>query len=384
MRSIAISIGFTLLLGVTAAGAQTSAAPPTPLVVGTGQFTVGADVLVWWLKDSPAPVPLVTDGIVGQPATNTFLGGQSLSTGANPGFRISGDYALRARTGLEGNFFYFGSRSTSVGVESSGRLGSVNLVVPYIDARTNRESGTELSLAPVYRGSATEELSNSLLGAELNGSWVRAPAGPWRITLLGGLRYLRLNETYTLTTQSPYIPPFPLDIWNTTDRFDTTNNFYGAQAGIRARYEQGPFFVDGAVKIALGAMVQAADVRGSLETNDFTNYGATQTFSGGYFALPTSIGNYSQTAFAVVPEVALKLGYRLSPSAALVFGYSFLYASNVIRPGNQVSRTINPTQSTTYTEDPAARLQGAAQPEFRFNESNFWAQGINVGLVVQF
>lgn len=387
MRS-ALLAGFTLLLCVNAdaASAQTVAASPVPSVVDAtpSRFTIGAEALVWWFKNSPLPVPVVTDGIVGRPETQTLLGGQDLGTGAHPGFRIAGAYALSDRASLEGNLFYIASRSKTRSVESSGEIGSTNLVVPYIDATTNDENATELSLAPVYRGSASEELSNSVRGAEINVSWAQSASAPWRMDVLGGFRYLRLNETYTLTTQSPYIPPFPEDIWETTDRFDTKNNFYGVQAGLRARFDQRPFFVDGTVKVALGAMVQSVGMSGALVTNDFNGYGSTQTFSGGYFALPSNIGNYSRTTFAVVPEVALKLGYQITPGAAVVVGYSLIYASNVARPGNQISRNINTTQSTAYTEDPAARLQGPAEPSFKFNDSNFWAQGINLGLVVRF
>ncbi len=131
-------------------------------------------------------------------------------------------------------------------------------------------------------------------------------------------------------------------------------------------------------------MVQKVDVNGSLVTNDYTNFGPTVTYPGGYFALPTNIGSYSHTAFAVVPEVALNVGYRITPAVSLFAGYSFIYASSVVRPGNQISRNINWTQSTSYTEDPNAKLKGPALPTFQSNDSSFWAQGFNVGLAVRF
>ena len=93
--------------------------------------------------------------------------------------------------------------------------------------------------------------------------------------MLGGFRYLRLRETYNVNTDSVYIPPFPSDIWDTNDRFETTNNFYGAQGGIRARIGDGAFFATGSLKIALGAMAQKVDINGSLVTNDFNNFGPT-------------------------------------------------------------------------------------------------------------
>jgi hypothetical protein len=314
----------------------------------------------------------------------TLLGGDDLDTGANPGFRLSAGYAFSERWGVDSSFFYIPSRSTSNSVSSSGQLGSTDLILPYIDATTGRENGTEISFSPIFRGSATETLSNSLMGVDLNATWAAVPSGPWRVDLLGGFRWLRLHETYTLTTTSPFIPPFPQDIWNTTDEFDTINNFYGAQAGVRARFDWKGFFTSATVKFAMGAMVQSANISGSLVTNDFTNFGPTQTFSGGYFALPSNIGNYSRTVFAVVPEIGLNIGYQITSWASVFVGYTFLYTNNVIRPGNQINRTINTSQDTAYTENPAAKLQGPAQPTFKFNSSDFWAQGINVGLAFRF
>jgi Putative beta barrel porin-7 (BBP7) len=314
----AIVAGLTLLLfGAGIASAQTAATPATssPPVAEPGRFSISAEALVWWFKDSPAPVPLITDGLVGQPGTKTLLGGEDLDTDANPGFRLSSSYVFTERWGVESSFFYIPSSSTSKSVSSSGQLGSTDLILPYIDATTGRESGTEISFSPIYRGSATETLSNSLMGVDLNATWALVPSGAWRVDLLGGFRWLRLHETYTLTTSSPFIPPFPQDIWNTTDEFDTINNLYGAQAGVRARFDWKGFFTTATVKFAMGAMVQSANISGSLVTNDFTNFGPTQTFSGGYFALPSNIGHYSRTAFAVIPEIGLNLGYQITPSS---------------------------------------------------------------------
>lgn len=391
MRAPAVTPAGIALAGLLWALAGVAAAQPpassggAPATSGeAGRFSAGAEALVWWFKGSPTPVPLVTDGLLGRPGTSVLLGGGDLDTGTNPGFRLNAGYALTEHWGLAATFLYIPSRSASRSVSSSGELGSTDLIVPFIDATRGVESGTEISFAPIYRGEAREELRNDLLGVELNGTWAAAPAGRWGVDLLGGFRYLRLREAYLFTTSSPFIPPFPADIWTTRDEFDTTNSFYGAQVGGRARLAHGPLFATAAVKVGLGAMVQSASIAGELVTNDFTGFGSTQTFPGGYFALPTSIGSYRRTAFAVVPEVGLTVGYRMAPWASIVAGYSFVYASSVIRPGEGISRTINPTQSTSHTEDPSATLQGPAQPSFRFKTSDFWAQGLNVGVVLSF
>jgi hypothetical protein len=349
-----------------------------------GPFSFSAEALIWWFKSSPTPVPIIADAPLSLSDSKVLLGGENLDTNPNPGFRLTAAYALNERWGLEGNFLYVPSRSTSNSVSSSGQLGSTDLLLPFFDVTQNQENFTEISFSPVFRGSAREELTNSLMGAEANGTWALATGRPWQIDLLAGFRWLRLHETYTITTSSPFIPPSPQDIWNTTDQFDTFNNFYGAQLGVRGRYDWGRFFASGAVKFAMGAMVQTVDINGSLVTNDFNDFGQPQTFPGGYFALPTNIGSHTRSVFAVVPEVGLNIGYRITSWAAVSVGYTFLYTNNVVRPGNQINRNINPTQSTAYSGDPAPQRQGPAQPSFKFNSSDFWAQGINAGLSFRF
>jgi len=385
MRNAVTTASVVVLLCASADAAFAHSTPDAPWgTTKAGEFRLGAEALIWWFKDSPTPVPLVTDGLIGDPDTHVLLGGGNVNTGANPGFRITAGYGLRDRTALEANFFYIPSRSKTTNVASSGQLGSTDLILPYIDAVTGQESGTELSLAPVYAASTRADFTNSLLGAELNGAWTMEPVSGFKWDVVGGFRYLRLHETYSFTTSSPYVPPTPPDTYVTTDNFNTTNNFYGGQVGIRANLDRGDFFANGTLKVALGAMVQSVDISGSLVTNDFTNFETLQTFPGGYFAMGTNMGNRSRTEFAVVPEAALNLGWRITPSAAITVGYSFVYASNVVRPGNQMSRIINTSQSVAYTSDPAATLVGPAQPSFQFNTSSFWAQGINIGLAVRF
>jgi hypothetical protein len=380
MRKIVATGASLAMLAAGAASAQTGVAAPPP----AGTFSLGAEALIWWLKDSPTPTPIVTDGLIGQPATNVLLGGGDQNTNTNYGFRVTAGWAFSARYGVDANFFYIDKRSSTQGVASSGQLASTDLLVPFFDVTKNRENVTEISFSPSYGGSAQTEYTNRLMGAEVNANWALAAQRPFDSGWLLGFRWLQLKETYTITTSSSFIPPQPADIWITTDQFDTRNNFYGAQIGARVRYDADRWYVAGSVKVAIGAMEQKVDINGSLATNDFTDLKATQTFPGGYFALPTNIGGYSRTEFAWVPEVQINLGYRFTPAVSIYAGYSFLYASDVVRPGNQINRNINPTQSVSYVGEPPVRLQGPAQPSFSFNTSDFWAQGVNIGLSVRF
>jgi len=81
---------------------------------------------------------------------------------------------------------------------------------------------------------------------------------------------------------------------------------------------------------------------------------------------------------------AHQITYRLTPQATVYVGYSFLYASNVARPGDQINRNINPTQTVAYGNDPPVTPVGPAQPTFNFNTTDFWAQTLSIGLAYRF
>ena len=96
------------------------------------------------------------------------------------------------------------------------------------------------------------------------------------------------------------------------------------------------------------------------------------------------MGSHDRNRFAVVPEVGLKVGYRLTSWASVFAGYTFLYASNVLRPGGQIDRNVNATQAMAFqipqSPPPTLALVGPAQPAVRLRESSFWAQGLDAGV----
>jgi hypothetical protein len=226
-------------------------------------------------------------------------------------------------------------------------------------------------------------LKSRLWGAEGNVVMGLANPGPWRIDLLGGIRYLNLSEKFSFGTSTPDLPPGPTTVFQTRDAFDADNDFYGGQIGLRGRYLWGRFTADATVKVAVGAMRQHVDIAGSLTTN-FFNPSTVQSFVGGLFAQPTNIGSYRRDVIAVVPEAGLNVGFRVTDWASILVGYSFLYASNVVRPGNQIDRSINPSQSQAISLNNPATLVGAARPSFKFQGSDFWAHGLNAGLALNF
>src|SRR5208337_4979978 len=105
--------------------------------------------------------------------------------------------------------------------------------------------------------------------------------------------------------------------------------------------------------------------------------GTVAAFNGGLLALPSNIGIHQRSSFAVVPEVNLNLGYQLTESLKLFVGYDFLWWSNVVRPGDQIDTTLNINQIPNFVKSPNP---GPNRPLVPFKTSDFWAQGMNVGL----
>lgn len=351
---------------------------------GASRWSVSAEALFAWFKASPTPVPIITDSYANAPGVSVLLGGGSVDTNPNAGFKVTAGYRFDSHAGVELTAFYIPTRDTSSSVSSTGQPGSIDLLLPFYDVTANQENVTEISYWPTYRGSAQATLSNDLGGGEMNLTWTMPPRDALKVDLLGGFRFLQLRESYTITTSSPYNPPNPTDIWNTTDAFDARNRFYGLQFGARATYDQGPWVGSASAKLALGTMQQRVSVNGYLETNDYNDYASTQIFPGGYFALPTNSGNHSRNTFAAVPEIAFNVGYRLTRQATVYVGYSLLYASDVARPGDQINRNINPTLTVSYGNDPPVEPVGAAQPTFGFTTTDFWAQSLAVGFAYRF
>jgi hypothetical protein len=149
----------------------------------------------------------------------------------------------------------------------------------------------------------------------------------------------------------------------------------GAQVGGRLEWRSDLLSLSLLGKVALGATQQRLTIDGGSVLNAG---GTTTAVPGGIFAQQTNIGRYEEDAFAVVPEVGVNLGMQLMPGVRAQVGYTLLYWSDIVRPGNQIDRVVNP--NIVSTDQDFGVSGGPQRPAPLFNASDFWAQGLNFGL----
>ncbi len=344
---------------------------------------------MWWTKGDPLPplvtagspgdllVPGISAGALGLPGTTVLFGDSDANAGPRSGGRVMvgwwfGDqHAL----GIEAGGFWLGSQSDDFSATS---FGSPLLARPFFNVLTGTqdvefvaEPGNAATGAVAARaalaGTVTASARNTLWGAEAN---LRANlwGGPaWDIDLVGGYRYMGLDDSLTVSENLAALNTGTPFAFTGQDSFQTKNRFNGGQLGLKGEWRFGRWSLDGRTVIALGDMSEEVDINGFKTVNGVTSAGDLLTQAG------TNIGTFRQNRFAWSPDVGLNLGYQVTDHMRLFVGYDFLYISDVARAGQQVNLNVNPNPLRGVAGGPA-------QPAFVFQSSDFWAQGLNLGL----
>lgn len=376
-----------------------------------GQFWLRGEYLLWWTRGTQSP-PLITSGVpglsplpgvLGQSGTSTDFGGSDFDSRPRQGGRFTGGFWLDPcrMVGVEGSYFFLANRTNRYDATSDATLGSRLIARPFFDVVSGTQNAQLVAFPALANGSniltatgmglASGDIHatsySRLQGAEINALCGLCSGCDYWVQLLAGFRYLNLEEGIAIsetTRVNPALPAFsPFFGGSTisiTDRFDTRNNFYGGQVGMRGEVRRGRMFLEIQSKIALGVTHQTVDIQGS--TTIASPNGTTSAIPVGFLASGTNSGHYEQNKFSVVPEVGVNAGVLLTPNLRAFVGYNFLYWSSVVRPGDQIDTNLSGTQIPTDTRyNPAA---GPYRPAATIRDTGFWVQGISFGLELRY
>jgi hypothetical protein len=354
-----------------------------------------ADALLWWLRPMQSPALVTTSpantsqtaaGVLGRAGTTTLVGGQLLDqmySGSR--FRV-GFWTDRCRgRAVQAEFFGIGEETEQYSFTGNG---SPILARPFFNGLTNAEDSELVSFPGNISGTVGVDVRSKMGGIGIH--WMQTHCCSCgsgrslldcccretrsRISSLVGYRWMSLREDLTITedlTSLRTVDPGSFDI---NDNFRTKNRFNGLDVGVTYNRIRGRWSIDMLMKLGIGTTNQQVDIAGSTV---ITGAGSSNgTYQGGLLAQRTNIGSYSRNRFSVLPELGVDLGYQLNPFWRARVGYTFLYWTSVVRPGDQIDREVNPNLLPVE----AVPFTGPLSPEFKFVESNLWVNGLNLGL----
>ncbi len=201
-------------------------------------------------------------------------------------------------------------------------------------------------------------------------------SGTRRTDFLWGFRWAELNEGIHIHEDLEELPPPGTEIL-VNDNFDTENEFVGAEIGYLWEWQRCRWSLEMLSKLAIGNTRQRVDISGYTINTDVGQTEPLPPSVGGLLALPTNIGTYERDEFSMIPEIGFTLGYQLTCRLKLTAGYTLLYWSNVVRPGDQIDLDVNVTQIPNNNGQP--QVVPGDHPRFDFHQTDLWAQGINLG-----
>jgi hypothetical protein len=339
---------------------------------------VGVEALMWWVKSYNVPA-LITSGPafsganLNVPGVNVLYGQNDVDTNPRYGARLTLGKWLNPCWAVELSGFYVRPSEKAFNVNSGTVPG--DLARPFFDVNNNGESSEIVGRPGVASGGVNVVARSTLWGGEVNARRRWWNDGPNRLDLIGGLRYMYLDEDLTINEDSTGLAgagALSGVHGQVQDSFRTTNQFYGVQVGGIFQHVQGAWTFELRAKIAAGITRQVITING------FAAPVATPTRPGGLLALASNIGDSKRDVFSILPEVGINVGYDINPRWRIFAGYSIMYWTNVARPGPQIDRALDVNQIPNFPAGPNA---GTIRPVVPTQAQNVWVTGVNVGIL---
>lgn len=359
--------------------------------VRSGRSWVSAEYLMWWTQAAQVPALVTTSspaaaGRLGVGDTRVLAGAGGFGQTYHSGLRVGaghwfGEDQVR---GVDMRIFVLGQAESNFFANTNQYP---LLARPFNNVNPNTPnfgSSSEIIADSVRATGAVQvHLENQAWGAELNYRRLLCgnPCASGRLEGLIGYRYFNMQETLWITENFTAIPGGGSAVASgvVTDYFRTTNEFHGGQIGLAGSITRGRWTVDGRATVAFGNLTRSATISGSQSL--VLNNGTPVNANGGLLAIPgANIGSFSDSVFAVIPEVGLNVGYQLTSRMRVFVGYNFLYLGNALRPGAVIDTNVDAARIPNFLPGNPAPIAGTPRPAPQIRSSDFFIQGISFGL----
>lgn len=365
--------------------------PATPILEPTvsqpsTRFYGGAEFVFWWVQGnyvpplvtaSPPGTPQASAGVLGAPGTTILFGDDRVNSGMRPGGRFTLGYWFNdAQTfGIEAGLMFLSGRSASF---VAGADGSQIISRPYLDATTDLGAAELVSFPGIVRGAVSVAAdSDPMIIGDLAFRHALCCDCNRRIYFLAGYRYLYFAESLEIREDLTSLDPLTLDTnIRVTDSFQTRNSFNGGLLGIEGEWVYGLFSLRVSGKLALGNLYREVTIAGN--TVIAAPGAAPIAYNGGLLTQSSNSGTFSSNHFVFIPELGLTAGCQITPGIRATVGYSLLWLNDFVRPGEQIDRSVNPNLI------PPALPSAPVRPLYTLRETDFWVQGIRLGLEFRF
>jgi hypothetical protein len=329
------------------------------------------DALLWWGKGRSVP-PLVTTGANGGvlPDAEILFGdgdvGGGLATGARAdfGFWFDDCETLGAGAkvwGLQGHRQGFFAASSPAGEPVLAR--------PFFNDLLQVPDSLRIAFPGQVAGDIDVSTRSSVLSTEAYLRTNMFSGRGYDVDLMGGYHFVRLDDGLQVLSNSTVLPPGIPATFTVLDLFNAHNEFHGGEVGVVGEVRRGCWTLTGLAKMSVGNMRQTVIINGSTTTvvpgDEFVS-------PGGLLAnAQTNMGTYRRDVTAWIPEVGVTVAYEVRSWMRVSMGYSALWFSNVVFAGDQIDETVDPSMFAT-------------RPAFAFRETEYWLQGLNLGVTLTF
>jgi len=357
-------------------------------------YWVEAEFLAWWRKDRRFP-PLVTRVVPAFPSPTNPAAANSLTTDeapvvfgggpieehVQPGGRL--DFGLwldsQRQFGMGGRFAAVGDSPVSFSDSSDGTL--VGIGRPFFDTFANLNNalivaggGIDPMRTDASSGRISVDTDSEMLAGDVYYRLLLHQNGRMRTDFIFGYQFGRIDENLNVYafTSNPAIGS-----WGHRDTFALENEYHGGHFGLQGDFRYGRWGLEMLAKFAFGNMHQTVLVEG---VGEFRDLGGGRFPTSGLLAqASTNAGTYIQDEFSFMEDVKVAIAYWPSPRFKISAGYSLMYWSSVVRPGEHIDFGVD----GRLLANPAPPAD-AVRPTFAFSPVGFFIHGLNLGMEYRF